>query len=71
MEDHEDNFIFDHYTPTYDTFLKSLGLWEYSGSVSKTFVKKSNPLFTHKEHPYVEDSNEKLPPKLSEDHFCF
>ena len=38
MENYEDNFIFDHYTPTYDTFLKSLGLWEYSGSVSKTFV---------------------------------
>ena len=29
------------------------------------WVKKVIHLLTHKEHPYVEDSNEQLPPKLS------
>ena len=38
MEDlgHLDGDFF-HCNPTYDTFLESLGPWEYSGSVSKIF----------------------------------
>ena len=29
--------VFNHFTPTYDTFLESLGRWEYSGRVYRTF----------------------------------
>ena len=37
MGGHEDNLIFTTVTPTYDTFLESLGPWECSGGVSRIF----------------------------------
>ena len=37
MGGHEDNFVFTTVTPTYDTFLESLGPWECSRGVSRIF----------------------------------
>ena len=55
-------FAFD--TFLYDPFYGSF--WGVLGGCTKTMVKKVIHFLTHKEHPYVEDSNEQNCPKLSE-----